>query len=124
MSRLKSTATKEEIIVIDILKELRIEFKFQRVFFGKKRFIIADFYLPWLEIVLEIDGLNHKKEENRIYDDYRTKFLLNRCHISEVIRFDNYDVNHNIEKIKTELTNKFFKNKEDYLTEMYLKTVG
>ena len=51
---------------------------------------IVDFYCPKFKLAIELDGAYHFTEENRIYDDNRTKHL-NSLGI-KVIRFENYEV--------------------------------
>ena len=121
--QLKRKATKPEKKVKKLLKNLGINFKFQWVFFGKKRFVIADFYLPDFEVVLEIDGESHLTEGAIIYDKYRTKFLINRCGISEVIRFSNAVVLKDIHTVQQELVSRFMGLENDYCSQKFRETI-
>lgn len=122
--RLKKQATHPERKFKGILKSLGIDNKFQWIFFGKKRFVIADFYLPRFRVVLEIDGKDHLKEENRIYDEYRTKFLMNRCNVEEVIRFPNQMVRQKPEEIEDILAHRFCEVGEDFFSQAFRATIG
>lgn len=122
--QLKKTATKPERKVKAILKDLGIEYKFQWIFFGKKRFVIADFYIPTHEVVLEIDGKDHYKEDKLIYDEYRTKFLMNRCNILEVIRFPNAQVLNEPEKVEQILVDRFCEVGKDWYSQAFRQTIA
>ena len=85
--------------------------------------MIADFYLPEFEVVIEIDGQDHYKEDRLIYDEYRTKFLINRCGINEVVRFKNKDIRDNLGEIEKELYGRFCLKEKDHLSELYFATM-
>ena len=58
---------------------------------------IVDFYAPKAKMVVEIDGGQHFKEENRKIDDHRDKFLQQQGLI--VLRFHNAEVNENFDAV-------------------------
>ena len=58
---------------------------------------IVDFYCPKLKLVIEIDGEIHDKEEIKVYDEQRTLFL--EVYGLEVIRFTNYQIFKDFEKV-------------------------
>ena len=62
---------------------------------------IVDFYCPKLRVIIEIDGYQHYYEENREYDKKRTAYLESLGFV--VIRFDNTEVNKDIEQVKFEI---------------------
>ena len=62
---------------------------------------IVDFYCPKLRVVIEIDGYQHYCEEKREYDKKRTAYLESLGFV--VIRFDNTEVNKDIEQVKFEI---------------------
>lgn len=77
-----------EHIFRDYLKGLR--YIFQKVIFTNEwKFFIVDFYIPKYNLVIEIDGKQHK--ENVEYDKYRTK-RLKEIGIRKVLRFTNKDL--------------------------------
>jgi len=69
---------------------------------------ILDFYCAKLRLGIEVDGEVHNKEERKLYDKDREKFLKNLN--IEIIRFWNSDVLKNIEDVKMKIRN-FSKNK-------------
>ena len=54
---------------------------------------IVDFYCAELKLVIEVDGIQHARLKDRIYDSKRTNFL--HQYGLKVIRFSNNDINHN-----------------------------
>ena len=87
---------------IDGYKFLR-QHPIQCTFDGYKRFFIADFYCAKRKLIVEIDGLIHKKQKD--YDELRT-YIIERFGM-KVIRFKNYeiekDINRVIRSLKKEL---------------------
>ena len=72
---------------------------------------IADFYSAKANLVIELDGSQHREEENAQYDMERTKFLEE--YGIQVLRFKNYEIINNfinvcgyIDKIANERMNK------------------
>ncbi len=55
------------------------------IYYGRKRFFVADFYCAKLKLVLEIDGKIHERQKD--YDQMRT-FLINQLGI-KVVRVTN-----------------------------------
>lgn len=72
-----------------ILKSLKVNYEFQKIFYFKNSFRVVDFYLPDYNSVIEIDGLSHNGKEDS--DRRRTLQLLNSG-ISVVHRFTNKEV--------------------------------
>lgn len=67
---------------------------------------ILDFYCPVCRLAIELDGGQHTKTKQKLYDDKRTNFL--KSHNISVIRFWDNDVLQNIDgvlrKIEENLT--------------------
>lgn len=89
---LRREQTPSEAVVWEIVRNRRINGrKFLRqhpiwfMYYGKKRFFIADFYCAQLKLVLEIDGKIHERQ--REYDEFRT-FIINQLGI-RVVRVTN-----------------------------------
>lgn len=122
-ARLKKKATRHEKIVKRILLSLGIDFEFQRIFFGKKRFVIADFFIRSHGVVIEIDGKDHYKEDRLIYDEYRTQFLKNRCKVLDVIRYKNEEVVKERDRIENELAERFCERPKDAFSEAFFATI-
>ncbi|KKP67377.1 MAG: hypothetical protein UR66_C0016G0015 [Candidatus Moranbacteria bacterium GW2011_GWE1_35_17] len=95
--KLRSSATPQEIILWSRLKGKRLGCKFRRQqSFGK---YIVDFYCPEKNLVIELDGWQHKEQIE--YDNERSKFLesLNL----KIIRFWNNDINNNLDSVILEI---------------------
>ena len=91
---LRKNMTKEEKqLWYDYLKKYKYEFHRQRPIGN----FIADFYCAKLKLVIELDGSQHFEEDAMAYDEERTEFL--RREGITVIRYSNYDVNHNFEAV-------------------------
>ena len=58
---------------------------------------IADFYCPYLKLVIEVDGGQHYRDEGVEYDGQREGFL--RREGIRVIRFSDLDVLKNMEGV-------------------------
>ena len=75
---------------------------------------ILDFYCPLLRLGIELDGDYHKKEEIKIYDTERERFLFGN--FIKIIRFKNEEVINSIENIlniileHAKLLNKYYEN--------------
>ena len=85
---LRNRTTKAEELLWNCLRNKKLGFKFRRQH-PISRFI-ADFYCHEKRLVIEIDGGNHDRPENKQYDENRTA-ELDRFGI-KVIRFKNRDV--------------------------------
>lgn len=96
--RMKRRPTRGEKRFWVILKKtLKTEYswlkaKKQRMFFAVKtksdqKGYIADFYLPKIKLVIEIDGSSHDNKHNRTYDMVRSSYLASRG--IKVLRFTN-----------------------------------
>lgn len=86
------SATKEELKLKLILKELSINFEFQKIYFVGKSFYVVDFYLPEYNCVIEVDGCHHLNYDVIEYDRLRTENLIYIYNISKVIRFENKEL--------------------------------
>lgn len=89
---LRREQTPSEVIVWEIVRDRRMNAKkFLRqhpirfMYYGKRRFFVADFYCAKLKLVLEIDGKIHERQ--RDYDELRT-FIINQLGI-KVVRVTN-----------------------------------
>ena len=99
-------ATPQEIKVKAILKDLKIGFEFQKIYYTGLGYYIVDFYLPKYKAVLEIDGNQHLKAFDVKKDELRTENLIHIHKVKKVIRFLNKEVVNDtdcINKLKEEL---------------------
>lgn len=85
---LRRNMTKEERhLWYDFLRSYPVKFSRQKVL-GK---YIADFYSAEAKLVIELDGAQHRTEENEQYDKERTAFL--EGYGLTVIRIPNEEIN-------------------------------
>ena len=71
-------------------------------YIGKETFFVVDFYCHQRKVVVEIDGKIHKYKKER--DRFRT-FLINMLGI-KVIRYQNEEIENNIEMVLEDLKRK------------------
>lgn len=81
--------TKAEVITKAVLKSLDIKYDFQKIFYNLDTFYIADFYIPYYNIVIELDGEYHEDEIQRSKDLKRDKILKTFNGVSYVGRIEN-----------------------------------
>lgn len=62
---------------------------------------ILDFYSPSIKLAIELDGGQHEKEENKVYDEEREMYLQGLE--IRTIRFWNSAVVSDIEKVITQI---------------------
>ena len=97
---LRKNMTESELL---LWEELRGK-KFHGLKFRRQHPIqtfIADFYCHKLKLIIEIDGGYHETESQFELDKLRTEVL--EFNDVRVIRFTNYDVVNNIEKVLSEI---------------------
>lgn len=58
-----------------ILKMMRIKYEFQKIYYTKTSFYVADFYLSEHDMIIEIDGGYHNDPKQKIKDAQRSKEL-------------------------------------------------
>ena len=91
---LRKNMTKEERhLWYDFLRSYPITFSRQKIL-GK---YIADFYCAKAKLAIELDGLQHYKEEDIIKDLKRTEYL--EKYGLKIIRISNLDINKNFEGV-------------------------
>ncbi len=98
---LRNNSTPEEILLWLRLKNSQTGFKFRRQ--HSIGGYIADFYCPLEKLVIEIDGSQHFKKENKEYDKVRSDYFegLN----IKVLRFTNTEVATETEKVVNAIKN-------------------
>jgi very-short-patch-repair endonuclease len=64
---------------------------------------IADFYIPKLKLVIELDGQHHNEPDQQLYDAERTKVF--EGYGLTVIRFTNHEVKNNFEGVCQTIAN-------------------
>jgi len=70
------------------LKDLNINYEFQKIIYTDTSFYIVDFYLPKYHYVIEIDGGYHENRDQKRADKRRT-IVLKDAGIKKIIRFKN-----------------------------------
>ncbi|HBI17193.1 MAG TPA: DNA-cytosine methyltransferase [Candidatus Moranbacteria bacterium] len=93
---LRKNSTPQEIILWSKLRNRKFnKLKFKRQYpIGK---YIIDFICLDKKLIIELDGWQHKEENNENYDQTRTDFLENNGF--KVIRFWNNEINNNLEGV-------------------------
>ena len=93
--QLRKSAPPQEIILWSRLRRKQLGCRFRRQHsIGK---YIVDFYCPEKKLIIEIDGWQHREENNGGYDIERTKFLESLGY--KVLRFWNNEINKNIDGV-------------------------
>ena len=106
--------TRSEKIFKEMLDTLDIKYNFQKIFTVGRNGYIVDFYLKNYSLVVEIDGDNHKTQDEK--DNKRTVDLLTSGKINHVIRFYNDEIScMTIDDLKRELAIKICPFIEDLL---------
>ncbi|MDD5396673.1 MAG: endonuclease domain-containing protein [Candidatus Moranbacteria bacterium] len=93
--KLRESATPQEIILWSRLRRNQLGHRFRRQHSVGK--YIVDFYCSEKKLVVELDGWQHREENNDGYDIERTEFLQSLGY--KVLRFWNDEVNKNIEGV-------------------------
>ncbi len=101
--QLRKSATPQEVILWSRLRKKQLGYKFKRQYsIGK---YVVDFCCPERKLIIELDGWQHRQENNNGYDEERTRYLKNLGFV--VLRFWNNEVNKNLSgvvlKIEEEL---------------------
>ena len=85
--------------------EKDIDHIFQKGIIDGKNFIIVDFFIPCLKLVIEIDGGYHYTESQRRRDYYKDKHCKERGF--DIIRIDNKDIlNFDFDELKLSVDKK------------------
>lgn len=89
----RSMTPEEKHLWYDYLKKAPFHVYKQRPVHG----YIVDFYIPSVNLVIELDGSQHYSTDGRKYDRIRTE-VLEANHLS-VIRFTNTDIHERFESV-------------------------
>ncbi len=102
---LRKNMTTQERILWQFLRKKSINgLKFRRQYpIGN---YIVDFICNEKKLIIEVDGGQHNKDKNIIYDEERTKYLETKGY--KVIRFWNYDIDNNIEGVYQKILKHLF----------------
>ena len=92
---LRNNGTPQEILLWQKLKNYKSGFKFRRQ--HSIGGYIVDFYCPEKKLVIEIDGSEHFKKENKEYDKIRSDYFSGLD--IKVLRFTNVEINISIENV-------------------------
>lgn len=107
---LRKEMTRAEALLWEELRRKKIEGVRVRRQFGIGPYII-DFFIPRVNLAIEVDGRVHLKPEVKEKDINRDAFLNENGII--VIRITNEEVLNNMERVKTELKERIKKLKEE-----------
>lgn len=102
-----SRQTESEKVFKALLKSIKLEYEFQKIFWYTKgknydSFYILDFYIPSANIVVEIDGEYHNEEDQKRDDKIRSS-VIRRNGILKIVRFTNNEVLNDHENIINKL---------------------
>jgi very-short-patch-repair endonuclease len=103
---LRNNATQAEIILWQSLKKSQLKGRKFRRQQNIENYIV-DFYCPEEKLVVELDGQVHFEEEQKKYDEERTRFI--EALGIRVIRIENQDVLYSIESVLKRIAGQFSK---------------
>lgn len=98
---LVNRATKAEKMLMKRFDEDGMIYDFQHAYYSHDFCYIVDFWFKSVHgkpICIELDGSQHKKEKNLLYDKKRTYTLMQKRGIY-MLRFNNYEVYKNIDRV-------------------------
>lgn len=96
---LRKKQTKHEEILWKHIRNRKLGVKFRRQY--SVGGYVLDFYCPEIKLVIELDGVQHYKKENFLYDKDRTEYL--RILGFNVLRFKNTEIEKNLEKVLSKI---------------------
>ncbi len=97
----RNNSTPEEILLWLELKNSKTSFKFRRQ--HSIGGYIADFYCPEKKLIIEIDGPQHFKKDNKEYDKVRTEYFKGLD--IKVLRFTNKEIATETQKVVAQIKN-------------------
>jgi very-short-patch-repair endonuclease len=84
-----ANATEAEEMFAGILMRLGIAFEREKIFLNGDRWVLADFYISSVKLIIELDGHQHRDQKQ--YDHGRSMWLA-KTHGLKVVRFWNRSV--------------------------------
>ena len=99
-SKLTKLQTEAEKLLKAMLKSYHIEYEFQKIIYykdldeNKEKYYIVDFYIPTLDLIVELDGGYHNDPDQKVKDATRTRRLRNKG-FKKLIRFKNEEIMQN-----------------------------
>jgi very-short-patch-repair endonuclease len=89
--RLRSKATPAESLIVKIFRSIGISYHFQKTIKTESGYRYADFFIPGINWVIEIDGEYHDVPEQQVRDGLRTDEIVKATGY-KVVRFTNQQV--------------------------------
>lgn len=89
-TKLRIRATEHELFFEYNLKRLKIKHQFQKGVIDKDHFMIPDFFIPSLNMVVELDGGYHYSSKQQYRDYYKDKHYEERGF--RILRMKNEDI--------------------------------
>ena len=115
VSKLIEQATDSELLFKSILARNKIRYKFQHSILYGDTFIICDFYIHTIKMIIEIDGGYHSTKAQKVKDSERDNFLKQNGYNVERIRNEDV-INYDIRNITRHFSNfKIIKHKKQPL---------
>jgi very-short-patch-repair endonuclease len=93
--KLRNNPTPQEVVLWSRLRRKQLGYKFRRQH-SFDRYVV-DFYCRELQLVIELDGWQHKDEFSGNKEIERTKYLENKE--LYILRFWNNEINNNIDNV-------------------------
>ena len=93
--QLRKSSTPQEIILWSKLRRGQMDYKFKRQY-SIGRYVV-DFCCPKRKLIIELDGWQHKTENNDGYEKERTRYLEGLGF--RVLRFWNNEINENLDGV-------------------------
>ena len=105
----REMTTEEKHLWYDFLKKLPISVKRQKIINN----YIVDFYIPIKQVVIELDGIHHGRDENKENDEVRDG-ELNQLGIT-VLRYSNDLVNNSFNAVCRDILKNLELSEEEYV---------
>ena len=103
----KNMTPEERLLWFNCLREFPIRIRRQEILCG----YIADFYCSKARLIIELDGEQHARPEDRIKDEIRTKKIESQGY--KVIRIPNREVWQNLAGVKDYIYQEIMKRVEE-----------
>ncbi len=93
-NRLRNKATPAEKLLLSLLRSIGISHHFQKMIKTDSGYRFADFYIPGLNWVIEVDGGYHNELEQQEKDAIRDK-AITKAKNCRIVRFTNEEIDRN-----------------------------
>ena len=98
---LRQEGTETEKILWEFLRKGKFGLKWRRQ--HPVDVFVLDFYAPSIRLAIELDGVQHGRDDAIEYDEMRTKFLESKG--IKIMRFWNTEVENNLNNVLSKIEN-------------------